>query len=87
MEATLDRFGRVVIPKKVREDLGLKAGDVLNIQEEAGKVVLEPAGHKPLLVRKKGVLVFTGELIGDPGDVTNKDREARNLDLLRRAGF
>ena len=30
METTLDRFGRVVIPKQVRDDLGLKPGAVLD---------------------------------------------------------
>jgi len=28
METTLDKFGRIVIPKRVRDDLGLKPGAV-----------------------------------------------------------
>ncbi len=31
MEITVDRFGRVVIPKEVREGLGLEPGSVLRV--------------------------------------------------------
>jgi len=32
-ETTLDKFGRIVISKQVRDDSGLKPGDVLRIKE------------------------------------------------------
>ncbi len=35
METTIDRFGRVVIPKRLRDDLGLKVGEPLVIEERA----------------------------------------------------
>ncbi|WP_350180398.1 AbrB/MazE/SpoVT family DNA-binding domain-containing protein [Phaeodactylibacter sp.] len=31
MEVKIDKFGRILIPKKVREELGLKAGQYLEI--------------------------------------------------------
>ena len=31
MEVTIDKFGRILIPKKIRESLGLKPGQVLEI--------------------------------------------------------
>ena len=39
METILDRFGRVVIPKKVREDLGLEPGVVLKIKKVDALIV------------------------------------------------
>jgi len=31
MEVTIDKFGRILIPKKIREALGLKPGQVLEL--------------------------------------------------------
>lgn len=39
----LSRRGQITLPKEVREKLGLKAGDVLLLRVEGGKIVLEPA--------------------------------------------
>jgi AbrB family looped-hinge helix DNA binding protein len=78
METTLDRFGRVVIPKKVRDDLDLRAGETLNIQEREDGIFISPLRKKSGLEYKKGILVITGgELTGDPADLVRKDREAR----------
>ncbi|MBW1999626.1 MAG: AbrB/MazE/SpoVT family DNA-binding domain-containing protein [Deltaproteobacteria bacterium] len=65
METTLDRFGRVVIPKRVRDDLGLQAGAVLQIKQEGHKILMEPVHEGPPIVVKKGVLVFQGTATGD----------------------
>ena len=65
METTLDRFGRVVIPKKVREDLGLQPGAMLKIEQHARKISMEPIDEEPRMVVKKGVLVFKGTAAGD----------------------
>ncbi|MEJ5337135.1 MAG: AbrB/MazE/SpoVT family DNA-binding domain-containing protein [Thermus sp.] len=39
----LSRRGQITLPKEVREKLGLKAGDVLLLRVEGGKIILEPA--------------------------------------------
>ena len=33
IRSTLDRFRRILIPKKIRDPLGLEPGDVLEIEE------------------------------------------------------
>ena len=65
METTLDRFGRVVIPKQVRDDLGLKPGTVLEIEEVEQEIILKPADREPHVAIKDGVLVFSGAAAGD----------------------
>ncbi|WP_027883284.1 AbrB/MazE/SpoVT family DNA-binding domain-containing protein [Meiothermus rufus] len=40
--------GQVTLPAAIRKTLGLKAGDVLLLRVEEGKVVLEPARVLPL---------------------------------------
>ena len=68
MEATLDRFGRIVIPKKIREDFHLHVGSSIRIEEGEGEIVLKPVEGEPSLVKKGGVLVYAGKA-GSPGGV------------------
>ncbi len=78
MEVTLDKFGRVVIPKAVRDQLGLGPGAVLEIEEgdEEG-ILLRPLRPEPDLVEDRGVLVFTGEATADLERAVARHREGR----------
>lgn len=77
MEATLDDFGRIALPKEIRDDLGLQPGAVLRIEERGGGILLRPADQMAGLVRKAGVLVFAGEAEGDLDSALTRDREER----------
>ena len=57
--------GRVVLPKPIRERLGLQAGGALELEETPGRLVLERAGQKAALVQKHGLWVHTGDLPAD----------------------
>jgi len=81
MEATLDKFGRIVIPKQVRDDLGLSPGAILRVEEGENGIVLKPVEHREALVHKDGVLVFTGELEGDIEQAVQRDRDSRSRKL------
>jgi AbrB family looped-hinge helix DNA binding protein len=83
MKTTLDRFGRVLIPKKLREGLGLEQGDALELQLEDGKLTLLPRRSPPTLRLKGRVLVVESEATGDLYQVLNHLREER-LDELSR---
>jgi len=82
MEATLDRFGRIVIPKKIREDLHLQVGSSIRIEEGEGEIVLKPVEGEPSLVKKDGVLVFSGKAVGNVETAVEEHRQERNK-LLR----
>ena len=82
MEATLDRFGRIVIPKKIREDLHLQVGSSIRIEEDDGKIVLIPIEGEPSLLKKDGVLVFSGKAVGNVETAIEEHRQERNK-LLR----
>ena len=60
METTLDKFGRIVIPKKIREDFDLRPGSSIRIEEGEKEILLTPIEEEPTLIEKDGVLVFTG---------------------------
>jgi AbrB family looped-hinge helix DNA binding protein len=81
MEATLDRFGRIVIPKRVRDDLGLSPGSVLRLEGRDDEIVLTPVTERARLVLKEGVLVFTGEVEGDLEATLRRDRSERSRAL------
>ena len=82
METTLDKFGRVVIPKRLREDLGLQPGAVLQIKQDEQKIFIEPVPEEPRMVVKKGVLVFQGAATGDIEGAIKDHRQKR----LSKAG-
>lgn len=84
METTVDKFGRIVIPKQVRDDLGLSPGSVLKIEERAEEIVLKPVAESLPLLFKDGVLVFAGEVEGNLEEVLRQDRIERSRKLLGR---
>ena len=38
----LEKQGRILIPKKIREKIGLRSGEEINLQIEGDKLVLKP---------------------------------------------
>ncbi|WP_300007833.1 AbrB/MazE/SpoVT family DNA-binding domain-containing protein [Pseudonocardia sp.] len=54
MKLTIDAAGRVVIPKQVRDRLGLTAGSELELDELGDHVELRPAGRDVWIDRSDG---------------------------------
>lgn len=68
METKLDSVGRVVVPKPLRDALGLSAGSTVDISRYGPGLQLVPAGRTARMVDESGVLVDTGETaIDDEG--------------------
>ena len=83
MQLKIDKAGRIVVPKAIRERLGLDAGMDLEIIEGAGGVLVRPAKREPLLVREGKLLVHTGKLSGsyDAASIVDDERETRIREL------
>jgi AbrB family looped-hinge helix DNA binding protein len=62
MTLKIDHAGRVILPKPIRDRLGLKAGTDLEIQETAEGITLKPVQQRPSLVKRDGLLVHRGKL-------------------------
>lgn len=79
MRLKIDKAGRVVLPKPVRDRLGLHEGSDLELEETPEGVMLKPVNGKPSMVKKQGLWVHTGKV--PPGfdvvRVIREDREAR----------
>ncbi|MCZ7590053.1 MAG: AbrB/MazE/SpoVT family DNA-binding domain-containing protein [Gaiella sp.] len=43
MKTAIDRLGRVVVPKPIRDKLGLLGGEALEVEERDGVIELRPA--------------------------------------------
>jgi AbrB family looped-hinge helix DNA binding protein len=85
MEATVDKFGRVVLPKRVRDRLGLHPGSVLVVEEDNEVIRLRPVGSEEAhVVSKGGVLVFSGKAGGDVEGAVRSHREQRSRRVAGR---
>lgn len=54
MRTSVDAAGRIVIPKELRERLGIRRGRALDIRERDGRIEIEPAPTAMTLVRRAG---------------------------------
>jgi AbrB family looped-hinge helix DNA binding protein len=82
---TLDKAGRVVIPKTLREELRLGPGDQLELETVGEQITLRPVRGTAPLTKERGVWVFrTGRpLSAAVTDETlrrlREDRDRQNL--------
>jgi AbrB family looped-hinge helix DNA binding protein len=86
---TMDKAGRVVLPKPVREELQLSPGDSLEVESSEERIILRPVRGNGRVYKKQGVWVFDS---GEPleADVVEKtirqvreERHRRNMGKLR----
>jgi AbrB family looped-hinge helix DNA binding protein len=88
MELWIDRRGRVVLPKKLRERLEVGVSLKVEVIETAEGVLLKPVRRDSGLAMEDGVLIFRG---GPEGAVPvnwrkliEEDREERIQHILSR---
>ena len=65
MQLVVDKFGRVVLPKALRHDLGLGPGERVDVEEQPECIILRPARKRSVVTHKDGLLVFSGSAEGD----------------------
>ena len=61
MEAIIDQAGRVVLPKPIRDALGMLPGTKVDITPYGAGAQILPAGRTARLVDEGGVLVAAGQ--------------------------
>lgn len=84
MEVVIDKFGRIIIPKQIREHLGLSAGSKLKIEEQDHELHLAPLEDQSYLTYENDILVYTGRVRGNLDEVLKRQREMR---LKKLDGF
>ncbi len=81
MDLVVDKLGRIVIPKKVREHLHLHPGARLRLRETGEGFYLEALHEDPPLAEQDGVLV-----IGAAGSQTIKAQDVADILARERDG-
>jgi AbrB family looped-hinge helix DNA binding protein len=68
METTIDSAGRIVVPKPLRDALGLTPGTAIDISSYGTGLTIVPRGRTARLGLENGVLVAEGD-----GTLTDED--------------
>jgi AbrB family looped-hinge helix DNA binding protein len=86
---TIDKLGRIVLPKPVREKLQLSAGDELELESLDDRITLRPLRGTAQLRKKRGVWVFrSGEplsaaTVQETLEQVRRERDDQNLGKSR----
>jgi len=79
---TLDKAGRVVLPKPLRDQMQLVPGDTLQLEAEGECITLRPVRPKATLMKECGVWVYQGEATdASIPDLLDLERERRSRDF------
>jgi AbrB family looped-hinge helix DNA binding protein len=77
MKAAIDRFGRIVLPKKIRDRHGLVPGSSVEIEDTGDSIKLHRLDELPGVVEKDGIMVFRGRATGDLDAAIRAHRDER----------
>jgi len=82
----IDRAGRVVLPKPLRDRFRLRGGDTLSIEVRGDAIELRPTQAAGQLKTVNGVLVFTGAgPLASGEDFVTQSRDERIDTFVREA--
>ena len=82
MEVRVDKFGRIVVPKRLRDQLGIEPGKRLSIDAVGQELRLRPLAEQPDLQDEGGVLVYFGKACGDLEEAVEKVRAQRYRQIM-----
>lgn len=81
MRTTIDKAGRIVVPKPLREELGLEAGQELELSARDGRLEVEAPATPVRLEEREGHLVAVADREMPPLTV---DQVRETLERVRR---
>lgn len=86
MTVTIDKAGRIIVPKEFRQRLGLLPNTELEIVDHPEGLLLRIPESQPSLVKINGLLVHQGRLEegADLDRVLESVREERIQNVIRR---
>jgi len=78
LQVPIDRFGRIVLPKSIRDRLGVSEGTEFDVEETEDAIVLKPVQKKAKMTKKKGWWVVESEgspiTVDDVNQAVSKSR-------------
>ncbi len=85
MKTSIDRAGRLVIPKQILRKSGITPGMLLEVRWEQGSIAITPASL-PVKLERKGRLLIAVTVKGTPRLSTGTIERARKTLRKERAG-
>ena len=81
---TIDKAGRLVLPKTIRQALGIGPGDAIEIESDDNRAVLTPVRIRPGLQKERGVWVYCSGMPLNPSisDLIGQQRKRRTRELI-----
>ena len=76
MKLTLDKAGRIVLPKPLRDELQIEPGDALEIECSGEDITIRPVRGLAQLRKKHGVWVYRA---GEPLSATTVEKTVRQI--------
>jgi AbrB family looped-hinge helix DNA binding protein len=58
---TVDKAGRIVLPKTLRQELRIGPGSIILLESEGDQITLRPIRPKAQLKKERGVWVYQGQ--------------------------
>jgi AbrB family looped-hinge helix DNA binding protein len=86
---SIDKAGRVVLPKAIRDELQLEAGDRLELESSEDRIVLRPLRGSLPLRKKQGIWVFRSEepisakAVDEVFKQVRRERDRNNLGRIK----
>jgi AbrB family looped-hinge helix DNA binding protein len=86
----IDKAGRIVVPKKLRDALHLVPGTRLRIERSGDRMVFEHASPEPQLILKDGMWVVSGSqkiTVDDVNELIRQGYAERQARILEGSGL
>ncbi len=80
-QLTVDQFGRIEIPEKIRQQLGINNQTKLSLKVENGQLILQLLKPELETYYEDGILVFKAEPIGKTETIIDQLRTERINEL------
>lgn len=81
---TLGKSGRLVVPKAVRDLLGMREGTKLTLKTSPGKLEVLPEVEEVRIEMRDGFPVILGGPPRNPGDIAQAIKDGRKESELRQ---
>jgi len=85
MKTTIDAAGRLVIPREIRREAGLRPGVPLDVRWREGRIEIEPQPLPVKLLRKGRLLVAVPQAEVEPLRTESVEQTRRRLRHEREA--